>query len=236
MDWWRMERPFSRVRKIFFRGRIFQENLGNSAVRAIFAKFRRKGDFCQTSGSEIWQKSEPEKLQFHTPSHSIPPLDSLLINLVHVSFSLSNGADGGLWVQRFWGTNAVSGLFAASPLSLGGHVINSMSSPSSFRGSPGSLASRKRCDFQNAEALRFLFRAPKNCSAIVLAIFWRFICDLACDLKTRRFYCDCDFLGRSSGVEKLTRSNLKGVLNRALFACKSGRFASSFSLLRVLDF
>ena len=26
MDWWRMEWPFSRVRKIFFRGRIFQEN------------------------------------------------------------------------------------------------------------------------------------------------------------------------------------------------------------------
>ena len=26
MDWWRMEWPFSRVRKIFFRGRNFQEN------------------------------------------------------------------------------------------------------------------------------------------------------------------------------------------------------------------
>ena len=26
MDWWRMEWPFSRVRKIFFRGRNFQGN------------------------------------------------------------------------------------------------------------------------------------------------------------------------------------------------------------------
>ena len=71
MDWWRMERPFSRVRKIFFRGRIFQENPWNSAERAIFAKFQ----------APKFENSEPEKLQFHTPSHSIPPLDSLLINL-----------------------------------------------------------------------------------------------------------------------------------------------------------
>ena len=69
MDWWRMEWPFSRVRKIFFRGRIFQQNPGNSAERASFAKF-------QAPKFEI---SEPEKVQFHTPSHSIPPLDSLLI-------------------------------------------------------------------------------------------------------------------------------------------------------------
>ena len=40
-----------------------------SAERAIFAKF-------QAPKFEI---SEPEKIQFHTPSHSIPPLDSLLL-------------------------------------------------------------------------------------------------------------------------------------------------------------
>ena len=44
MDWWRMEWPFSRVRKIFFRGRNLQENPWNS---------RRKSDFRQISGSEI---------------------------------------------------------------------------------------------------------------------------------------------------------------------------------------
>ena len=68
MDWWRREWPFSRVRKIFFRGRNLQENPSNSAERTIFAKF-------QAPKLEI---SEPEKLQFHTPSHSIPPLDPLL--------------------------------------------------------------------------------------------------------------------------------------------------------------
>ena len=31
MDWWRMEWPFSRVPKIVFRGRNFQENALNSA-------------------------------------------------------------------------------------------------------------------------------------------------------------------------------------------------------------
>ena len=36
-----------------------------------------------------------------------------------------------------------------------------------------------------------------------------------------------------SGVEKLTRSSLKGFLNRALFAYKNGGFASSFLLLGV---
>ena len=36
-----------------------------------------------------------------------------------------------------------------------------------------------------------------------------------------------------SGVEKLTRSSLKGVSNRALFAYKNGRFASSFLLLGI---
>ena len=35
-------------------------------------------------------------------------------------------------------------------------------------------------------------------------------------------------LGLLSGVEKLARSSLKGVSNRALLACKHGRFASSF--------
>ena len=42
-------------------------------------KFRRKGDFGQISGSEI-ENSEPEKMQFHTPRHSIPPLDSLFLS------------------------------------------------------------------------------------------------------------------------------------------------------------
>ena len=37
-----------------------------------------------------------------------------------------------------------------------------------------------------------------------------------------------------SGVEKLTRSSLKEFLNRALFAYKNGRFASSFLLGIVL--
>ena len=41
----------------------------------------QKERFFQISGSEIFEfeNSEPEKLQFHTPSHSIPPLDSLLV-------------------------------------------------------------------------------------------------------------------------------------------------------------
>ena len=68
MDWWRMKWPFSRVPKIFFGGRIFQEKPWNSAERAIFAKFQ----------APKFENSEPQKLQFHPPSHSIPPLDSLL--------------------------------------------------------------------------------------------------------------------------------------------------------------
>ena len=68
MDWWRMEWPFSRARKIFIRGRIFQEDPWNSEERAIFAKVQ----------APKFENSEPEKLQFHTPSHSTPPLDSLL--------------------------------------------------------------------------------------------------------------------------------------------------------------
>ena len=67
-----MEWPFSRVRKIFFRGRNFRQNPGISAERAIFAKFQ----------APKFENSEPEKMQFHTPSHSIPPLDSLLSNLL----------------------------------------------------------------------------------------------------------------------------------------------------------
>ena len=37
-----------------------------SAERAIVAKFQ----------APKFEKSEPEKMQFHTPSHSVPPLDS----------------------------------------------------------------------------------------------------------------------------------------------------------------
>ena len=48
-----------------------QENPCKSAERAILTKF-------QAPNFEI---SEPEKMQFHTPSHSIPPLDSLLVDL-----------------------------------------------------------------------------------------------------------------------------------------------------------
>ena len=55
--------------KIFFRERNFQENPGISAERTIFAKFQ----------APKFENSEPEKMQFHTPSHSIPTLDSLLI-------------------------------------------------------------------------------------------------------------------------------------------------------------
>ena len=38
-------------------------------------------------------------------------------------------------------------------------------------------------------------------------------------------------LAKKSGVEKLTRSGLKGFFKRALFAYKNGRFASNFLLL-----
>ena len=69
MDWWRMESPFSRVRKMFFRGRNLQENPRNSAERAMFEKFQ----------APKFENSEPQKMQFHTPNHSIPPLDTLLL-------------------------------------------------------------------------------------------------------------------------------------------------------------
>ena len=66
MDWW----PFSRVRKIFLRSRILQKNPWNAAAWATFmAKFQ----------APKLQISEPKKLQVHTPRHSIPPLDSLLV-------------------------------------------------------------------------------------------------------------------------------------------------------------
>ena len=68
MDWWRMEWPFFRVEQYFQRPNF----------AGTFQEFRRKSHFDQISGSEFWN-SEPEKTQFHTPSHSIPPLDSLLL-------------------------------------------------------------------------------------------------------------------------------------------------------------
>ena len=41
---------------------------------------------------------------------------------------------------------------------------------------------------------------------------------------------------KNSGVEKLTRSSLKGLLNRAIFACKNRRFCKQFSPLRYRTF
>ena len=64
MDCWRMELPFSRVRKRFFRGRNLQENPRDSAERAISAKYQ----------APKFENSEP-----------IPPLDSLLICSVYHS-------------------------------------------------------------------------------------------------------------------------------------------------------
>ena len=44
---------------------------------------QRIADSCQVSGSApIFKNSEPEKMLFHTPSHSIPPLDPLLLTKV----------------------------------------------------------------------------------------------------------------------------------------------------------
>ena len=67
------------------------------------------------------------------------------------------------------------------------------------------LASRKRCDLKTQKRCDFYSAAQKiasDFSAISSAIFWRFFgdfcgktCDLVlCDLKTQRFFCDCDFL------------------------------------------
>ena len=65
MDWWRMELPFSRVRKIFFRGRSLEEN-AKLHRRAFLTKF-------QAPAVEI---SEPEKCN-STPPAIPSPLDSL---------------------------------------------------------------------------------------------------------------------------------------------------------------
>ena len=66
------------------------------------------------------------------------------------------------------------------------------------------LASRKRCDLKTRKRCDFYSAAQKiasDFSAISSAIFWRFLCDFCsktcnlvlCDLKTQRFFCDCDF-------------------------------------------
>ena len=71
----------------------------------------------------------------------------------------------------------------------------------------GALASRKRCDLKTRKRCDFYPAAQtiaSDFSAISSAIFWRFFCDFCgktcdlvlCDLKTQRFFCDCDFLGR----------------------------------------
>ena len=52
----------------FSQAEISRKSLKN-AERAIFAKFQ----------APKFQNAEPKKMQFHTPSRSIPPLDSLLI-------------------------------------------------------------------------------------------------------------------------------------------------------------
>ena len=70
MDWWRMGWPFSRVRRIFFRGRNFRENSWNSAERAIFAKFQ--------APKNLKMQCPKNAIKFHTPSQFVPPLDSLL--------------------------------------------------------------------------------------------------------------------------------------------------------------
>ena len=65
------------------------------------------------------------------------------------------------------------------------------------------LASRRRCDFQNAETLPFSFPHP-NKRGDFSAIFWRLFCDFCsktcdfalCDLKRSNFFCDCEFFGR----------------------------------------
>ena len=69
-DWWRMEWPFFQSPKnIFQRPKFAGKSL----------KFCRKSDFCQINFKlRNFEISEPEKMHFHTPSRSIPPLDSLL--------------------------------------------------------------------------------------------------------------------------------------------------------------
>ena len=74
-----MEWPFSRVRKIFFRGRNFQEKS---------LKLRRKSDLRPNFRLRNLEFQSPKKMQFHAPSHSIPPLDSLLVFFAFLRFSL----------------------------------------------------------------------------------------------------------------------------------------------------
>ena len=62
LDWWRMEWPFLRVRKIFFGGRNFQEKPGNSAERAIWTKFQ----------GLKFENSEPEKCNDIPPAIPYP--------------------------------------------------------------------------------------------------------------------------------------------------------------------
>ena len=48
-----------------------------------------QSDFRRISGSEVSGKSEPQKMQVHTPSRSISPLDSLLCMCVCVGNNFS---------------------------------------------------------------------------------------------------------------------------------------------------
>ena len=52
-------------------------------------KFRRKSDFAKFQAPKF-ENSEPEKMPFHTPSHSIAPLDSLLQILAYFDFKMQS--------------------------------------------------------------------------------------------------------------------------------------------------
>ena len=69
MDWWRMGMTICQRPKNIFQRPKFAANPGNTGERAIFATFH----------APKFENSEPEKIQFHTPSHAIPPLNSLLL-------------------------------------------------------------------------------------------------------------------------------------------------------------
>ena len=86
----------------------------------------------------------------------------------------------------------------------GGGGVDAGKGSGAFFGGEGSLIrcdlkTRKRCDFFSATQ-----KIASDFSAISSAIFWQFFCDFCgktcdlvlCDLKTQRFFCDCDFLGR----------------------------------------
>ena len=63
MDWWRMEWPhFQSPKNILQRLKFPGKPL----------KFRRKSDYLQVSGSEIWKFRAPKKMQFHTPASPYP--------------------------------------------------------------------------------------------------------------------------------------------------------------------